>query len=86
MSTKNDITGDSIQSKGLSKEGRENWKRIFGRVEDKVEEEVEPFFFVNRLEVIKEGRLLTQYLELDERLEFSYQDGGRTLKIFINKQ
>lgn len=86
MSTKNDITGDSIQSKGLSEEGRENWKRIFGRVEDKVEEEVEPFFFVNRLEVIKEGRLLTQYLELDERLEFSYQDGGRTLKIFINKR
>ena len=86
MSTKNDITGDSIQSKGLSEEGRENWKRIFGRVEDKVEEEVEPFFFVNRLEVIKEGRLLTQYLELDEKLEFSYQDGGRTLKIFINKQ
>jgi hypothetical protein len=86
MSTKNDITGDSIQSKGLSEEGRENWKRIFGRVEDKVEEEVEPFFFVNRLEVIKEGRLLTQYLELDEKLEFSYQDGGRTLKIFINKR
>ena len=86
MSTKNDITGDSIQSKGLSEEGRENWKRIFGRVEDKVEEEVEPLFFVNRLEVIKEGRLLTQYLELDEMLEFSYQDGGRTLKIFINKR
>ena len=90
MSTKNDITGDSIQSRGLSEEGRENWQRIFGRVEDKVEdkveEEVEQFFFVNRLEVIKEGRLLTQYLELDEKLELSYQDGGRTLKVFINKR
>ena len=86
MSTKNEITGDSIQSRSLSEEGRENWQRIFGRVEDKVEEEVEQFFFVNRLEVIKEGRLLTQYLELDEKLELSYQDGGRTLKVFINKR
>ena len=41
MSTKNDITGDSIQSRGLSEEGRENWQRIFGRVEDKVEDKVE---------------------------------------------
>jgi|TARA_B110000503_G_scaffold122976_1_gene188154 hypothetical protein len=86
MSTKNEITGDSIQSRSLSEEGRENWQRIFGRVEDKVEEEVEQFFFVNRLEVIKEGRLLTQYLELDEKLELSYQDGGCTLKVFINKR
>ena len=64
-----------------------NWNAIFGRgVEDKVEEEVEQFFLVNRLEVIKEGRLLVHYLEETEKLELSYQDGGRTLKVFINKR
>jgi hypothetical protein len=30
MSAKNDITGDSIASKILSKEGRDNWDNIFG--------------------------------------------------------
>ena len=30
MSTKNDITGDSISSKTLSQEGRDNWDNIFG--------------------------------------------------------
>ena len=29
MSTKNDITGDAIASKILSKEGRDNWDNIF---------------------------------------------------------
>jgi hypothetical protein len=29
MATKNDITGDSISSKILSKEGRDNWDNIF---------------------------------------------------------
>lgn len=41
---------------------------------------------VTRLEVIKEGRLLTHYLKNDEKLELSYQDGGRTLKVFINNR
>tara|TARA_R110000850_G_scaffold151336_1_gene274324 strand:- start:315 stop:464 length:150 start_codon:yes stop_codon:yes gene_type:complete len=31
MSTKNDITGDTIQSKVLSKKGRDNWDTIFGK-------------------------------------------------------
>ena len=31
MSTKNDITGDSIRSKALSKQGRDNWDTIFGK-------------------------------------------------------
>lgn len=31
MVTKNDITGDSIQSKALSKQGRDNWDTIFGK-------------------------------------------------------
>ncbi len=31
MATKNDITGDSIKSKGLSQQGRDNWDRIFGK-------------------------------------------------------
>lgn len=30
MSAKNDITGDSIASKILSKQGRDNWDNIFG--------------------------------------------------------
>jgi hypothetical protein len=30
VATKNDITGDSIKSKGLSQQGRDNWDRIFG--------------------------------------------------------
>jgi|TARA_B110000908_G_C10245253_1_gene448426 hypothetical protein len=31
MATKNDITGDSIRSKALSKQGRDNWDTIFGK-------------------------------------------------------
>lgn len=30
MSAKNDITGDLIASKILSKQGRDNWDNIFG--------------------------------------------------------
>tara|TARA_R110000868_G_scaffold281159_11_gene541543 strand:- start:1012 stop:1275 length:264 start_codon:yes stop_codon:yes gene_type:complete len=30
MSAKNDITGDSISSKIMSKQGRDNWDNIFG--------------------------------------------------------
>ena len=37
MTAKNDITGDNIQSKVLSKQGRDNWDIIFGRKE-KVDE------------------------------------------------
>lgn len=47
---------------------------------------------VTRLEVINHatkenfGRMLTLYKELDEfdSIELAYQDGGRTLKIFLN--
>jgi len=39
MVAKNDITGDSIRSKSLSDKGRDNWDRIFGGKNDKVEEE-----------------------------------------------
>lgn len=32
MTSRNDVTGDKIQTKGtLSKEGRDNWDRIFGK-------------------------------------------------------
>ena len=41
---------------------------------------------VTRIEVIKEGRLLVQNLEPKEKLELSYLDGGRTLKVFINNR
>ena len=36
MATKNDITGDSIKSKGLSKKGKDNWDKIFGKKDIKV--------------------------------------------------
>lgn len=35
MAAKNDITGDAIQSRILSTEGRDNWDRIFGKKEKK---------------------------------------------------
>ena len=31
--SKNDITGDSIRSKPLSKEAEDNWDKIFGKKE-----------------------------------------------------
>lgn len=38
MTSKNDITGDSIRTKGtLSKQGRDNWDTIFGKKDDKDE-------------------------------------------------
>lgn len=37
MASKNDITGDTIQSKTLSKQGRDNWDKIFGKKEKTVE-------------------------------------------------
>jgi hypothetical protein len=37
MVSKNDITGDKIQSKTLSKQGRDNWDNIFGKKDKKVE-------------------------------------------------
>ena len=48
---------------------------------------------ITRLEIINHaknekpvGRILTLYKELGdfEHIELSYQDGGRTLKIFLN--
>lgn len=38
MVTKNDVTGDSIQSKALSKQGRDNWDNIFGKKNQKVKQ------------------------------------------------
>lgn len=35
MASRNDITGDSIKSRILSMEGRDNWDRIFGKKEKK---------------------------------------------------
>ena len=35
MAAKNNITGDSLQSRILSVEGRDNWDRIFGKKEKK---------------------------------------------------
>ena len=41
---KNDITGDSLRSRGPSKAYQDNWERIFGskKDEDKKAEAVEP--------------------------------------------
>jgi hypothetical protein len=57
-------------------------------MENKAKEKVE----VTRLEIINHadndnhiGRLLTMYKEMGDfqEIELSYQDGGRTLKIFL---
>ena len=42
---------------------------------------------VTRVEVIDEnGRSYTKYLKPYQEVELSYQDDGRTLKIFINEK
>ena len=41
---------------------------------------------VNRVEVIDNtGRLITKYLEKDERVRYNLQDNNRTLKVFIDR-
>ncbi len=38
MATRNDITGDELRSRTLSKEGEANWDRIFGKKKTTVAE------------------------------------------------
>lgn len=38
MATKNEITGDSIKSKGPSKEYSDNWDAVFGKKKKKLSE------------------------------------------------
>lgn len=38
MATRNDITGDKLISRTLSKEGEDNWDRIFGKKKTTVAE------------------------------------------------
>lgn len=35
--SKNDITGDSLVNKPLSKQGEENWDRIFGKKQSRID-------------------------------------------------
>jgi|SaaInl0LU_22_DNA_1037365.scaffolds.fasta_scaffold12432_2 hypothetical protein len=45
-----------------------------------------PYPNVTRVEVIDEnGRSYTKYLDNDQKVCYSIQDDGRTLKVFINK-
>ena len=45
-----------------------------------------PYPNVTRVEVIDEnGRSYTKYLDTDQKVCYSIQDDGRTLKVFINK-
>lgn len=39
MSTRNDITGDSIQTKPTSQKYRDNWERIFGKKKEQKKKE-----------------------------------------------
>lgn len=41
MAASNDITGDQIKSRILSKEGRDNWDNIFGKKEDDSKEKTD---------------------------------------------
>jgi hypothetical protein len=47
MVSRNDITGDAIQSKTLSKQGRDNWDKIFGK-DKKTEESVKKEKSINK--------------------------------------
>jgi|TARA_B110000977_G_C10996501_1_gene462110 hypothetical protein len=51
---------------------------------------VNPYFDsteVTRCEVIDEtGRAYVKYLDEDQVLELSYQDDGKTLKVFISRK
>lgn len=47
MASRNDITGDAIQSKTLSKQGRDNWDNIFGK-KKKTEESVKKDKVINK--------------------------------------
>ena len=45
-----------------------------------------PYPNVTRVEIIDEnGRSYTKYLDNDQKVCYSIQDDGRTLKVFINK-
>lgn len=42
---------------------------------------------VNRIEIIDEnGRAFVRYLEADEKIVTMMQDGGKTIKVFIQKE
>lgn len=42
LTTRNDITGDQIKTKGiLSKQGQDNWERIFGKSRAELVRELE---------------------------------------------
>jgi hypothetical protein len=75
VSTKNDITGDSIQSRGLSEEGRDNWQKIFGK--EKTEERTfwkEELF--GNIEVVTH----TKRLLIDRAMEKLYAEYPQTLE------
>lgn len=38
MVARNDVTGDALRSRTLTKEGEDNWDRIFGKKKDSVGE------------------------------------------------
>lgn len=53
----------------------------------KSESMTEELKYINRLEVIDQtGRVLVKYLTAIEKLTFSIQDNGRTLKVFIENK
>lgn len=43
MTTKNDVTGDSLVSKPLSKEGEKNWDKIFNKTKETIDPITKPF-------------------------------------------
>jgi hypothetical protein len=78
------ITEDGFEYKGeLIKDSGEVY-RLFKKYleQHSYQEEISDEEIVNRLEIIdKQGR---QYVQWDCSIELSYQDNGRTLKIFVN--
>lgn len=51
-----------------------------------LDDKPEEFEKVTRLEVIRNDRILVKYLAENKCFNFSFQDDGRTLKIFIREK
>jgi hypothetical protein len=67
--SRNDITGDSIRSKPLSKEAEDNWDRIFGK-KDKTQDPITKPFPHN---ILKQSRIDTIGSNGNEGLHYEYE-------------
>ena len=83
MTSKNDITGDKIQTKGiLSKEGEENFDRIFRK---KTKDPIKKDFPHN---ILKQSRIDTVGQNGNDGLHYEYEldkSTGEVVKVDVKK-